>query len=163
MRQNKDRDEAVQAAGTDGHLALDTYLPFRFSVIAERTSRHLAREYETRFGLGQYEWRIMHVLSEGAARSTQEVIALTSLDRLRVSRAAIRLEDKGLIERAAAPGDQRAHLLRLTAKGRKIYRQIVPIARAFQARLAEALTPSQRDSLAAILDRLDAVLTGLPG
>jgi len=61
------------------------------------------------------------------------------MDRVKVSRAAIRLADKGLIARTSQPGDQRAHSLKLSRRGFAMYRQIVPFAHALQAELVQAL------------------------
>lgn len=159
MTQNKAKAaESAHAASAAEHLELQSYLPYRLSLTAEYMSRYLAGVYGERFGLSQNEWRVMHILSEGPAQSTQDVIALTSLDRLRVSRAAIRLEDKGLIARAAHPADQRAHLLQLTAKGRRTYAEIVPFAHEFQKYLAETLTAAEWQTLDRSLDKLNAAL-----
>ncbi len=50
----------------------------------------------------------MAVLGERSPQATQELIDRTRMDRVKVSRAAIRLEDKGLIVRNQSPGDRRA-------------------------------------------------------
>ena len=136
-------------------LALGRFLPYRLSVLAEAVSRAFARHYERRFGVTIPEWRIMAVLGEGP-RATQEVIERTRMDRAKVSRAAIRLEDKGLIARAPRPGDQRAHTLELSGRGLAVYRQIVPMAHALQAELVQALGADELRAFEAVLDKLQA-------
>jgi DNA-binding MarR family transcriptional regulator len=120
-------------------LVLGEFLPYRLSVLAESVSRAFAQHYERRFGISIPEWRVMAVLGERSPQSTQEVIGRTRMDRVKVSRAAIRLEDKKLIARTPLPGDQRAHNLRLSRRGLAMYHQIVPIAHALQAELLRAL------------------------
>ncbi|WP_424134254.1 MarR family winged helix-turn-helix transcriptional regulator [Roseomonas chloroacetimidivorans] len=105
----------------------------------------------------------MAVLGEGEPLSTQAVIARTEMDRVKVSRAVIRLADKGLIQRAAHPEDQRAQVLRLAPKGLALYRRIVPRAHALQAELADALTPEEVQMLQDILDKLHHRATRLLG
>ena len=143
-------------AGAAEPLALGRFLPYRLSVLAEGVSRAFARHYERRFGVTIPEWRIMAVLGEGPPRTTQEVIGRTRMDRAKVSRAAIRLEDKGLIARAPRPGDQRAHTLELSRRGLAVYRRIVPMAHALQADLVRALGADELRAFEAVLDKLQA-------
>jgi DNA-binding MarR family transcriptional regulator len=135
-------------------LVLRDSLPYRISVVAEAVSHLFAARYEQRFGLSIPEWRVMAVVGEGAPQSTQAVIGRTGMDRVRVSRAVIRLADKGLLERAPHPRDQRAQMLALSSRGRAVYDEIIPLAREMQARLAEALTEAECAQLDRILAKL---------
>jgi len=54
----------------------------------------------------------MAVLGERMPRSTQQVIEATETDRVKVSRAVIRLADKGLLARKPHLDDKRVHMLR---------------------------------------------------
>jgi DNA-binding MarR family transcriptional regulator len=148
LRKVMEEDEAAPP------LILRDFLPYRISVVAEAVSRLFAARYEQRFGLSIPEWRVMAVLGEGAPQSTQAVIGRTGMDRVRVSRAVIRLADKGLLDRAAHPRDQRAQMLSLSRRGRAVYDEIVPLAREMQARLADALTEAERGQLDRILAKL---------
>ncbi len=140
----------------DAPLVLAEFLPYRFSVVAERMSQVFADRYEREFGLSIPEWRVMAVLGEHSPRSTQQVIEATEMDRVKVSRAVIRLTDKTLVARKPHPDDQRAHVLSLTRRGLGTYRQIVPLARSLQAEIAAALKPEELRALDHILARLHA-------
>lgn len=142
-------------------LRLAEFLPYRLSVVGETVSRAFADRYEAEFGLSIPEWRVMAILGEGAPLSTQEVIARSGMDRVKVSRAAIRLAAKSLVARTPHPQDQRAHILRLAPKGLSLYRLIVPRARALQAALAEALTTEEQRALDTILGKLHRRAAGL--
>jgi DNA-binding MarR family transcriptional regulator len=148
------RRRTIPPPKADAPLRLADFLPYRISVAAESVSRAFAERYEAEFGLSIPEWRVMAVLGEGEPLSTQAVIARTEMDRVKVSRAVIRLADKGLISRAAHPEDQRAQVLRLAPRGLALYRRIVPRAHALQAELAEALTPEEIALLGGMLERL---------
>ena len=134
----------------DEPLMLAEFLPYRLSVASERVSRAFAARYEAEFGLTIPEWRVMAVLGERAPRSTQDVIETTAMDRVKVSRAVIRLADKGLVARVPVPGDARAQLLSLTRQGSAMYRRIVPLARRMQAELVSLFTADEL----AVLDRI---------
>ena len=146
-------------------LILGEFLPYRLSVLAESVSRAFAQHYERRFGISIPEWRVVAVLGERSPSSTQEVIGRTRMDRVKVSRAAIRLEDKGLIARTPVPGDQRAHNLRLSRRGLVMYRQIVPIAHALQGELLRALGGKEGrefdDSVGKLLEHADRLVSVL--
>jgi DNA-binding MarR family transcriptional regulator len=144
-------------------LVLGRFLPYRLSVAAELVSGLFAESYERRFGLTIAEWRVMAILGEAAPRSTQDVIERSAMDRVKVSRAAIRLADKGLIDRRPHPRDARAHELRLTRRGRAVYEQIVPLAQRLQAELAALLSAEERAQLEAILDKLQAAAVAMRG
>ena len=142
-------------------LLLAAFLPYRLSVVAERVSRAFAARYQHEFGLSIPEWRIMAVLGEQAPSSTQAVIERTGMDRVKVSRAVIRLARRGLLARRADPADQRAQLLRLSRRGLAVYRRIVPLAHRMQAYLAATLTDAEQRELDRILCKLH-VGTGAP-
>ena len=148
--------DAETGTGEAAPLTLARFLPYRLSIIAESVSRAFAQHYERRFGLTIPEWRLMAVLGENSTQSTQDVIERTRMDRAKVSRAAIRLEDKGLIARAPLPGDQRAHRLRLSQRGLAMYQQIVPMAHALQTELVQSLDEGELRAFDAVLDRLQA-------
>jgi len=140
----------------DAPLILQDFLPYRLSVVTEAVSGLFATHYQQRFGLSIPEWRVVAVVGQHGTASTQEVIERTGMDRVRVSRAVIRLADKGLLQRQPHPRDQRAQMLRLSRKGRTVYGEIVPLARALQAALASALSEREQQQLLAILDKVAA-------
>ncbi|WP_376095843.1 MarR family winged helix-turn-helix transcriptional regulator [Roseomonas sp. CCTCC AB2023176] len=144
-------------------LILGDFLPYRLSVVTEAVSRLFAQRYEERFGLSIPEWRVMAVVGEAPPRATQEVIERTGMDRVKVSRAAIRLADKGLLARQADPADARAHLLSLTEQGEATYRAIVPLARDLHAALAAGLTEEEQAALDRILGKIGERARALSG
>ncbi len=135
-------------------LILGDFLPYRLSVVTEAVSSLFATRYQERFGLSIPEWRVVAVIGQHGSLSTQQVIERTGMDRVRVSRAVIRLADKALLERRPHPQDQRAQVLQLSRQGRAMYREIVPLARDMQAALAAALTEAEQRQLGSILDKI---------
>ncbi len=150
----KDPVSPPPAPGAPGGFALEHFLPYRLSVLTNTISGGIARLYAERFGLAIAEWRVMAVLGRFGPLSANQVCRRTAMDKVRVSRAVARLVARGLLARRADPHDRRRALLRLAPPGRAIHHQIVPLARAREARLLDALTPHER----ATLDRLLAKL-----
>ena len=135
-------------------LELETFLPYRLSVLSNTLSQSIARVYDKRFGLSITEWRAMAVLGHRADLSGREVAERTAMDKVAVSRAIARLLQKGLIERGTATNDQRRSVLRLSAEGWNIYDQVAPLALEHEKRLLSHLNGEEREWLARILDTL---------
>jgi len=156
-KQSARRAGTRKSAGkTDGRLVLEDFLPYRLSVLTNRISHAIARQYGVRFGLTIAEWRVMAVLGRFAPASANEVSERTAMDKVRVSRAVARLKRSGLIVAATDKADRRRSALRLSAPGKRIYRRIVPLARGLEAELIGALTPLERATLDGLLAKLHA-------
>jgi DNA-binding MarR family transcriptional regulator len=70
-----------------------------------------------------------------------------------VTGLAARLEAEGLVERRARPGDRRAQLLRLTAKGRREFARQSAAHEGWIAELLAGLAPEERAALFRLLGR----------
>jgi DNA-binding MarR family transcriptional regulator len=62
-------------------LDLDRFVPYRLSVLANRISNVIARQYSERFGLSIPEWRVMAVLGQTSGLSAREVALRTEMDK----------------------------------------------------------------------------------
>ncbi len=124
---------------------LSAFLPYQLAVAAGRVSKAFSERYRAEFGLSIPEWRVLAHLAGGDAVSVREIHARVDMDKSKVSRAAARLEQAGLIEKRGHAGDKRLLDMRLTAKGQELMARIVPIADAYQeellARLGEEAAP----------------------
>lgn len=136
-------------------LELDRFLPYRLSVLSNRTSSAIAREYSQRFDLGVTEWRVMAVLGRYPGLSASQVAQRTAMDKVAVSRAVARMLDNGRLLREVDGDDRRRSVLKLSEAGYAIYDQVVPLALGFEAHLLAEMTQEERDLLFRLLDRLD--------
>lgn len=140
------------------NFELGKYLPFRLTVLSNRLTRRVARFYGERFKLSAPEWRTMAVLGQQGAMSANAVIAQTTMDKVRVSRAVAKLLKAGLITREADPQDRRRAILDLTSPGKEIYRQIVPLVQDIEAEIVAALSGAERAVLDNALAKIEAYL-----
>lgn len=140
----------VETPEEGGSLILERFVPYRLSVLTNTVSRAIARIYAERFDLTIAEWRVMAQLGRHGRLAASDIVGLTAMDKVRVSRAVARLAAAGRVGAVADPTDRRRQGLTLTPAGRRIYRQIVPLALEREARLLEVLDASER----AMLDRL---------
>lgn len=135
-------------------LELDSFLPYRLSVLSNTLSHAIARVYDKRFGLSVTEWRVMAVLGYNTDISARQVAERTAMDKVAVSRALARLLEKKLVERSTATHDKRQSVLRLSEEGWTIYDQVAPLALEHEQRLLSHLSADEREWLAKILDTL---------
>ncbi len=137
-------------------LELEKFLPYRLSVLAQLVSESLHDLYAEPFGLSVTQWRVMAALGRFAPLTASEVGQRIVMDKVAVSRAVAGLMKRDLIERATDLNDRRRASLRLSAKGRAMHAQIVPLALGYEAELYEALSPEERETLNSLCDRLFA-------
>ena len=134
-------------------LILAEFLPYRLVVLGDQISRRLARAYEAE-GVTIPEWRVLAVVSQKREMAARDVVAMTPLDKMAVSRAVASLEKKGLLERRLDPGDKRVAAMRLSAAGRALFSRIARLALDYERRLLAALSAEEKRALRALLDRL---------
>ena len=150
---------------TERRLDLAHFVPYRLSVLTNRVSSAIARTYSERFDLTIPEWRVMAVLGGAARLSAGDVAQRTAMDKVQVSRAIARLVESKRVQRVVDSDDGRVARLSLTAKGRAIYDEIVPLALGLEDILLEALSPAERSKLDEIMTKLNtqASLLGASG
>lgn len=142
-------------------LQLDTFLPYRLSIASNRASATVATAYQALFALKIPEWRLIAVIAEGQAMTQQALGQRTQMDKVTVSRAAIALVERGLVERRPNPADQRSHLLSLSDAGQSLYDSVVPKALELEARLFAGFSVEERASFTDMLARIEAAAAAL--
>lgn len=147
------------SSGPPAPLDLSHFLPYRLSVLANTVSRELAGLYAERFGITIPQWRIIAVLGQHANVTADFVCGRTAMDRVTVSRAIAGLVARRLLLRRRSTTDRRCAQLRLSAAGQRIYADIVPLARDYEARLLSGLSDTARRGLAETLTALEGQLS----
>ena len=142
-------------------LRLDEFLPFRLSYTSNLVSETVAQIYIALFDLRIPEWRIIAVVAEHDGISQQAIGARTRMDKVTVSRAAIALVERGLMQRHANPDDRRSHLLRLTEDGQTLYASVAPKALDLERRIFAGFSGAEVAQFVAMLRRIDAVAIDL--
>lgn len=136
-------------------FSLQNFLPYRCVTLAERISTTLSRIYAEQFGVSVAEWRILTVLAENERLNARDVGLIIKMDKVKVSRAVASLMDRKLLLRTPSREDGRASDLRLSASGKRLYRQIVPRALEWEKSLVEPLSTEEQKTLFRLLDKLD--------
>lgn len=103
-------------------MQIESFLPYRLAVTAEAFSRQLVAVYQRKYGLSREEWRLLFLLDDAGVIDSLTLSQRTSLDKVQVSRAASRLEEKGLLTREVLGADRRLRSYAITPAGREIFR-----------------------------------------
>ena len=145
-------------------LILEDFLPCRLSILSNTVSSTIATAYNERFGLSIPEWRVIAVLGRFPGLSAVEVAERTLMDKVAVSRAVTKLINSGRVDRQVADADRRRSILRLSAEGRQVHDEIVPLALKFEEDLLHGLSEDEIRTLSVIMERLlaRAGLIGTP-
>lgn len=99
--------------------------------------------------------RVADHLAQAGEQPTQARLAVgTATDRMMVSKVLRLLEGKGLVLRPVHPGDARAHHVVLTAAGRRLVAQAIPLALQAQTEYFGSLSGGRLEQLDAVLDEL---------
>ena len=147
-------DTAPADAQDHAQLILESFIPYRLSVLSNRMSQTIAGLYQKRFGLAVTEWRVMAVLGRFPGLSANEVAERTAMDKVAVSRAVARLLERDLIRREIHSDDRRRSVLALSEQGYAVYDQVAPMTLECERQLLTHLDADERAQLSALLDKL---------
>jgi len=146
-----------------GRTPLFDFLPYLLSITSNAVSGRIAQEYRARFSLSVPEWRVMAVLGDSGPLTQRELTGLTLMDKVAVNRACKVLEVRALISRRPNALDGRSHLLELTASGREMHGQIMPLAVGMEQRLFSVLSAEETEQFRALLERVRGTVGGFDG
>jgi|SRR5947209_7002183 len=135
-------------------FSLRGFLPYQLAVLADYTSSRFAEVYSAKFGLSIPEWRVLATVGERKMLRAKDIEAERHLHKTVVSRAIAKLRTRGLVELKNNVEDRRESFLLLTPKGRKLYGEIIPLARTYSDEILASLSASERAGLAHGIERL---------
>lgn len=150
MKPNTPGDETVPA------LDFDHYLPFLFTSISNNLYRSASQYYQSRFGIGVTEWRVITALAVKPNSTANRLCALAQLDKAAASRSLKALESSGFVTIAPHKSDARKRVVTFTPAGLKLYEKILDVARNRQARIAAGFSAEETETLIELLKRVQA-------
>lgn len=128
-------------------LELESFLPYRLYRLADTVSREFARVYKDRHGLTRPEWRTLAGLGQHGTMTATELGEQSAMHKTKVSRAVAELERRRWLTRTPDENDRRVEHLTLTKAGLAAYREIVPLAKAFERELVAQLSTGERAAI----------------
>ena len=137
------------------HMLVATPLSgvWRLSFVANSWTGSAYAALQAETGLGRAEFVVMFCLSQREGLMARDVVRLSGLPKNSISRAVIGLIGRRLVA-VVAGEDRRAKPLRLTAAGAALLDAWVPRFAARQEAMLAPLSPSERERLRALLERV---------
>ena len=145
---------AVDAAG-DVH---GESLPYLLNRVVARLNAPMQQELARR-GLTMTHWRVLGFLSERDGLVVGELAERTITDQATLSRALMRLEERGLLERVAGEADSRFVEIHLLEAGRALYREVLAFAHRVEAWAFDEMSAGEMRALRRALEKLNRGLS----
>jgi DNA-binding MarR family transcriptional regulator len=133
---------AIKSEASDAPeiLNLENFLPYRLYRLADAVSREFSRIYKDSHGLTRPEWRTLSGLGQHGTMTASTIGEQSAMHKTKVSRAVAELERRRWLTRSPDENDRRVEHLTLTRAGLTAYREMVPLAKAFERELLSILS-----------------------
>jgi DNA-binding MarR family transcriptional regulator len=102
-------------------------------------STHIEKQFRISFS----EFRVLMLIGRLGSPASHEIAEVSGVGVMSISRAVSALQRHGRITMKADPQNRRRKLLRLTAAGEKLYRQMAPVTAKVAQYLFESLRPDE--------------------
>ena len=130
------------------------WVAYRLSILNGYNVRGLAAMYNKRFRITVAQWRVLTVIGRHAPASATTVAKNTSLEPDKVTRAVDSLVRLGLVNRRSDSRDLRFVVLTLSAKGKRVNREIEMVRNAMELEFVGSLSLRETKTLYRLLDKL---------
>ena len=160
----------LDVSRTGSNLNIEDFLTFRITRLSNALRANLTKKYLDEFDLSLPEWRLLALVARFAPMRFSEVTSRSSMDKGQVSRTLRAMEKRGMTRmkvirtRGARSAEVLAApvMVSITAKGRALYRAVLPVARRRQAEMLLTLSSADRLGLYSTLDKLFVTIGQVP-
>jgi len=151
-------------------LNIEDFLTFRLTRLSNALRTNMTKRYLEEFGLSLPEWRLLALVTRFSPLRFSELTNRSSMDKGQVSRTLRVMTKRGLtkmkaLKRGSAYAEALAApvIVSVTAKGKGLYKAVLPTAQRRQAEILLTLNESERAALYNTLDKLFATVGGATG
>lgn len=135
--------------------SLERRAAYRLSLLSNLSDGVLAQMYKSEFGLTVADWKTLAIVGHYEPVFSGAIAERTSMVPEQVSRALVRLAQKGVIERSFDESDRRRVVVTLSERGREVFEEIESVRSELEEDLFKVLSVTEREMLFKILDKLD--------
>jgi DNA-binding MarR family transcriptional regulator len=141
---------------------LEDFLPYRLSLLSNTVSQGISNAYRGAHGLSVTEWRVIAIIGRFPGLTASEVTARGAMDKVAVSRAVKKLQEKGLVDRSEHAEDRRRLPLKLSSRrGMALFREVVPKALDYERRLLSSLSGDELKRFSRMVGKLQSAANRL--
>jgi DNA-binding MarR family transcriptional regulator len=109
---------------------------------------------EGRYGVTRSEWRVIAAFVEDGPMSPSVLAQRTHIEQARASKIITDVIAKGMLQRAAQPGDRRRATVSATPAGKRLYAELFPRLAEINRRIMTALDEREAVALERYLQKL---------
>ncbi len=106
------------------------------------------------YNISPTQWLVLQGLYECEQATQSDLSKLISLDNATVTRQIDKLENDGLMARKRDPEDRRAHIVKLTAKGKRLLPKLEKISSDINSIAVKGLKKTEVKNLLTTLDHI---------
>jgi DNA-binding MarR family transcriptional regulator len=140
---------------TGSGLHVEDFITFRLTRLSNALRTNVTKRYLEEFGLSLPEWRLLALVTRFSPLRFSELTARSNMDKGQVSRTLRVMTKRGLTKmKTLKRGSAYAEAL---AKGKSLYKSVLPTAQRRQAEILLTMTESERVALFNTLDKLFGV------
>lgn len=156
-QQNADTNKPIKKpeAESGPEFDLQAFFPYQVRVFYSDVTNALSAVYQRDYGMMPAEWRTMAILgAAGTGLQATEIVSRSSMDKVVVSRAVKRMEERGYLKRSTHSEDGRSFLLELSTEGRVVYEDLGPKLLAVERKMLSGLSEDDIYGFLAIAQRI---------
>lgn len=113
------------------------------------------------FDLTPVQFAALDAVRSSPGLDQARIAALIAYDRATIGGVIDRLEQKGLVTRSISERDRRAREVKLSARGRQVYEDVLPTVVRLQEEILEALTVDEQKQFLHLADKALRTASGL--
>lgn len=134
---------------------LDTFVPYRISILATLIRRALAEIYRDDPGLTEPEWKVLTSVAHKGPLASGDIGLHMTLDRMAISRALTRLIKLKLVARAPLERDHRMTEVKLSEYGERIFSALARQAAAIEDVILDPLSAEEASEFLRLIDKIE--------
>lgn len=137
-------------------FSLAEFFPYQTRVFYRHVSTAVSQVYESRYGMKPYEWRTLAILGPDNEYTALQIVDLSSIDKVSVSRAISAMNERGWLVMRTNSKDARSRVLTLSEAGREVYADLVPRMLELEKSILSVLTSDEQQELRRLMRKLSA-------
>ncbi|WP_310619901.1 MarR family winged helix-turn-helix transcriptional regulator [Flexibacterium corallicola] len=122
----------------DPAFDLENFIPLKIAQMGRLIESQMSAHLQEKHDLTIPDWLVLNTLTRSEGVSVRDLCANLELDTVAVSRAAKRLSQMGMIDKATNPKDRRLVVLVTTSQGRTLNHQVEHSLGQFESKLSSS-------------------------
>ena len=147
---------APKNAAGERVFELHNFFPYLVRVFYRDVTTAIASIYQAQFGMTPAEWRSLVIIGPHNKLTANEIVIRSTMDKVTVSRAIMRMRRHGWIETHANFADGRSKLISLSDEGKSVYYKLTPQVLKMEQKLLRGISEEQKEQFIDIMTQISA-------